>query len=218
MDCHYIAENHVADRYALNQLTPEEAELFEDHYMSCDACLDEMERAEVMARGFKRVGAEEIATAGALAIGVAWWRRSQVWMGAVAAAGVIALAAPLWLNPDRTGTADFHANAPVIYLQPERSAEAAPSRQLRLPSRDGQIVLVLELDPPFYPSYRAVVEHAGQPVAEIEGLELGERNSLTLSLGSHLLSSGDYQLRLEAATSDAQPVAVSQFAFRMLGD
>ncbi len=218
MDCRHVAEHQVADRYVLNQLTSEEAESFEDHYLSCDACLDEMERAEVMARGFKRVGAEEVATAGALAAGIAWWRRQQVWMSAAAAAGVVALAVPLWLSLDRSGAADFRANAPVVYLQPERSAEAAPSRQLRLPSQDGEIVLVLELDPPFYPSYRAVVERAGQPVATIEGLELGERNSLTLSLGTHLLTSGDHQLRLEAATPDERRVTVGRFAFRVHGD
>lgn len=219
MNCRHVTKHHIVDRYVLNQLMPEEAERFEDHYMTCDACLDEIDRAELMARGFKRMGAEEIAATSALAASVAWWRRQRTWMGAAALAGLVALAAPLWLDLDRSatlGAAGAQANTPVIYLQPERSVAAAPSRQLQRSSGPGPVVLVFELSPPHYPSYRAVVEHAGRRVVEIQGLELGERSSVTLSLSSGLLVPGDHRVRLYSTGADGPKVAVASFAFRVL--
>ena len=218
MDCEYVNEHHVVDRYLLNQLTAEERERFEDHYMSCDACLDAIERAEAMARGFKRVAAEEIVTAGAMAAGVAWWRRQRVWMGGAVTALAVAVALPLLLDDASGPTGEFRANTPVVYLQPERSAEAAPSHQIRLPAEPDQIVLVLELDPPFYPSYRAVVERDGRSLLEIEGLRLGERDSITLSLDSRSMAPGDHLLRLDASDPGGARVTVGQFAFRVLAD
>jgi hypothetical protein len=77
MDHTYIEEHHIADRYVTGSLDPAEAELFEDHYLSCPQCLDRLETAETMKRGFERVAAEEAAERSAvsqLAL-VAWLSR-----------------------------------------------------------------------------------------------------------------------------------------------
>ena len=215
MDCSHVTEHHVADRYVLGQLTAEEAEGFEDHYMSCDTCLDELDRAEVMARGFKRMGAEETAKAAVVAAaGAGWWRRHRTWIPLAAVAVVAALAVPILLP--RAPQGSNRVNTPVLYLQPERSSQAPPSRQLRIPADRGPIVLVLELDPPFHPSYTAVVERAGQKLWEGENLDLGERDTVTLSLDADLLSPGDHLLRLDAATPDGRRLSVGRFGFRVL--
>ncbi|HKI01237.1 MAG TPA: zf-HC2 domain-containing protein [Thermoanaerobaculia bacterium] len=61
MDHDYIETNDIADRYLLGRLTPEEADRFEEHYLSCQECLGRLDRAERFQRGLKRAAAEDAA-------------------------------------------------------------------------------------------------------------------------------------------------------------
>lgn len=61
MEHEYIENDHVADRYLQGKLSPEETDRFEEHYLSCQECLGRLDRAEKMARGFKRAAAEDAA-------------------------------------------------------------------------------------------------------------------------------------------------------------
>jgi putative zinc finger protein len=77
MDHAYIEEHQVADRYVLGTLPAAEAERFEDHYLSCPRCLDRLQLAESMQRGFQRMArqdVEKLAAARQLAF-VAWLAR-----------------------------------------------------------------------------------------------------------------------------------------------
>ncbi len=219
MDCSQIAEQQVADRYVLGQLNAEEAERFEDHYMSCETCAGDLERAETMARGFKHLAAEELAKVQVASATIAWWRQRRFWVPAGTVAAMAVIAMPFFKSMLTTSAHDLsRVNTPIIYLQPERSATSAPSRQLELPSDGGPLVVVLELDPPFYDVYQATVESSGEPIWSALDLKLGERESLTLSLASELLSPGDYLLRLQAESEPGQPVSVGLFTFRILAD
>ncbi|HEY4562152.1 MAG TPA: zf-HC2 domain-containing protein, partial [Thermoanaerobaculia bacterium] len=72
-----VEEQNLVDRYVMGKLSADEAERFEDHYLSCPECLDRLELAESMQRGFRRaVGqdAARLAAARQLAL-VAWLSR-----------------------------------------------------------------------------------------------------------------------------------------------
>ncbi len=72
-----IEEQQIAERYVRGKLAPEEAALFEEHYLSCQECLDRLDLAESMERGFKRAAgqdAAQLATVKQLAV-VAWLTR-----------------------------------------------------------------------------------------------------------------------------------------------
>jgi hypothetical protein len=56
-----IEEQQIAERYVRGKLTPEEAALFEEHYLSCQECLDRLDLAESMDRGFKRAAGQDVA-------------------------------------------------------------------------------------------------------------------------------------------------------------
>jgi hypothetical protein len=77
MDHTYIEEQQVADRYVMGKLPDGEAASFEAHYLSCPQCLDRLEVAEAMRRGFRRAAGEDaarVAAARQLAV-VAWLAR-----------------------------------------------------------------------------------------------------------------------------------------------
>jgi anti-sigma factor RsiW len=77
MNHDYIEEHQIADRYVRGTLPPDEAERFEDHYLSCPQCLERLALAESMQRGFKRAASQDVAQQAAtrqLAL-VAWLAR-----------------------------------------------------------------------------------------------------------------------------------------------
>lgn len=72
-----IEEEQIAERYVMGKLPPDEATRFEEHYLSCPDCLDRLELAEAMERGFKRAAGQDAARVAAtrqLAL-VAWLAR-----------------------------------------------------------------------------------------------------------------------------------------------
>ncbi len=72
-----IEEHQVIDRYVQGSLPPDEAAEFEEHYLSCQQCLDQLAVAESMQRGFKRAAGQDVARLAAtqqLAL-VAWLSR-----------------------------------------------------------------------------------------------------------------------------------------------
>ncbi|MFL6236957.1 MAG: hypothetical protein ACJ76N_27755 [Thermoanaerobaculia bacterium] len=77
MDHTYIEENQVVDRYVMGRLPPDEAGLFEDHYLSCPECLDRLALAESLERGFKRAAGQDAARLAATRqlAAVAWLSR-----------------------------------------------------------------------------------------------------------------------------------------------
>jgi anti-sigma factor RsiW len=57
----YIDEHQIADRYVMGTLPEEEASSFEDHSFTCPECLDRIELARSLRRGFQRVAREDAA-------------------------------------------------------------------------------------------------------------------------------------------------------------
>lgn len=82
MDHDYIQKHQVVDRYVMGRLTAAEADLFEDHYLTCDECLQRLRVAEKFQRGFRQVAAEE--ASGLLAILAAAFRSRRFLVGGLA--------------------------------------------------------------------------------------------------------------------------------------
>ncbi len=130
----YIEEHQIADRYVMGNLPPEEAEIFEDHYLSCPQCLDRLALAESMQRGFKRAAGQDAArlTAARHLALVAWLSRLSRSRQAAAllllllVIAVVAL--PGALAWRRLGDADRELAETRRALEQERGRATAGSR------------------------------------------------------------------------------------------
>jgi len=95
MDHATIEEQQIVDRYVAGTLPAEEMEGFENHYLSCPECLDRLELAESLQRGFKRMAGQNatvLDTTRQLAV-VAWLARlGRSQQAAVLATALLALA------------------------------------------------------------------------------------------------------------------------------
>jgi hypothetical protein len=63
LDHQDIVERHLIDRYVQGRLSATEAELFEEHYLTCTECLRELDLAERFHRGLRSVATAEAAGA-----------------------------------------------------------------------------------------------------------------------------------------------------------
>jgi hypothetical protein len=135
MDHAYIEEQQIAERYVMGKLPEAEAALFEEHYLSCPDCLDRLEEAEAMERGFKRAAGQDatrLATARQLAL-VAWLSRlgRSRQMAALLMAAFVILVLPAGLTLRQRGELrqlDRELAQTRSALEQERERAAAGSR------------------------------------------------------------------------------------------
>jgi hypothetical protein len=118
MDHDYIEQNHIVDRYVMRKLSPAEADRFEEHYLSCQPCVDRLERAEALQGGLKRAAAEDAARlaavrrAGLFAALARLGRSRQLGLGLAALCAVLLLPALLaYREAGRLGRQLDRANA-----------------------------------------------------------------------------------------------------------
>lgn len=276
-----IEEHQVIDRYVMGTLPPDEAERFEDHYLSCPECLDQLALAESMQRGFKRAAGQDaarVAVTRQLAL-FAWLSRlgrsRQAAVLAMALLVVVVAALPGGLALRRLGerdrelaearraleqekeraTAGSHSaaeveklrgdleasrrdlarereartqaaeqlaeaqvpqvNVPILFLGMVRGGPGEePVDRLRRPSGAGRVFLSLQIEPPFAPSYQAILRDTrGREVWRGKGLQPNERDELSVSVPGSLLEPGDYTVTVEGTGG---PASRSRFTFRVL--
>ncbi len=209
MDHTYVEAHEVADRYVLGRLGEEEAERFEEHYLSCPECLDRIELAEAMRRGFRRVAAEETAKAAIvrqLAL-VAWLgrlgRSRQVALLAMALLVAVLVPAGLVLR-GRDGT-DGELSAARSALDEERTRAAASAEEAErvgaeaerlrgeLAASQGNLEREREKAARANAELSAELERARAPQANVPILFLGAER------GGPAAGEPTFQLRLPAA-------------------
>ena len=233
MDHSYIEDRQIVDRYLMRQLPDEEAVRFEDHYVHCQECLDQLELAEKLQQGLKRAVAGDAARVTASRqLGVlAWFARTlrspRAGLVAMAFLAVALLPAGLLLRDlRRTGHQLEEAlrpqvNTGLFSFSPARGAplsEQDPSHVIRLAADPEWIVLSLELDAIEHESYRVILTCEGHEVWRRGGLRPDHRDSLTLSLHSTWLVAGDYLARVEADAPAGDATPIARFSFRVIGD
>ncbi len=100
MDHAYIESNGLVERYHRGLLPPDEEARFEEHFMGCPECTEQLELARGFQRGLKTMAAEDAARA-VMGAGLFAWlaRRGRLaqWGMALAALAVAALLPALWL-------------------------------------------------------------------------------------------------------------------------
>lgn len=224
MDHKIIEEQQVVDRYLMGQLPAEEAERFEEHYFHCEQCLEQLQVAEKLQRGFKRATAQDVAkVAAAQRLGVLAWlaravRSPQAGLATLALAAIALLPAGLMYR-QLSGVHQPQINTAVFAMSPERSAptrDQEPSHVIRLSGNSEWLVLSLELALPEHERYRVTLSRNGEgEVWQRDGLEPDHLDSLGLSLHSDWLRVGDYVARVEGL-AEGGPTHVANFAFRVI--
>jgi hypothetical protein len=238
MDHREIEERGLVELYLAGRLDAADEERFEEHYLSCAECLEQLELSQAFRDGLRHAAAEDAlraATAQRLGLAARFARavRSPR-AGALLAAAAVVLAVALGLTLARLGSlgernADLasqladarapQANTPLLALSPERGGAGtgeAPAARLTRPAEPGWVVLSLELGDATRPAYRATLTGPDDvPVWHGDDLHPDGRDALTVSLYTGALADGDHEVRVDGRNADGTWTAVSRFAFRV---
>lgn len=169
-----IEENQVIDRYLRGSLTPDEAAEFEEHYLSCQQCLDQLALAESMQRGFKRAAGQDaarLAAAQQLAL-VAWLSRLSRSRQAAAlllmllVIAVVALPGVFALR--QLGQADRELAATRRALEQEKQRSAANAQPTGRAEEIGKLRTELEASRRDLDQERQAREQAAQQLAQAQ--------------------------------------------------
>ena len=122
-----IEERQIPELYLRGKLSPDEAAAFEEHYLHCQECLDRLELAESMDRGFKRAAGQDAATR-QLAI-LAWLSRlgRSRQLATLAMAVLVIAIVPGLLGLREVRERDRELSAVRSALEQERTRSAAGS-------------------------------------------------------------------------------------------
>lgn len=222
MDHTKIEEEQVAERYVMGRLSVEEAERFEEHYLTCNPCLDRLQLAERFHHALRGMAAEDTARATGLGF-LAFLARLARWQRGLLVTGLLlAIALPTlqWarLAGERQALVGPRGISAFLPLSPVRSTSPGeePAAQLTLGS-DSELV-VLTLDATAARGRGAVritvLDPSGETLWRGPPTVPDPADQLHLTLSTDLLAEGDYELRLEAAES-GEPVG-TPYRFRVL--
>jgi hypothetical protein len=208
MNHEHIERENVVDRYVFGRLSPAEAESFEEHYLSCPACLEQIELTERL-----RAVAKQAAVAEASRPRAASWAPFGIKKAPLllAAALLLAALAPsyLWW---RAGAARPEVNALVVALAAVRGGAA--DQEVQLGAGTPSVVLSLQLEEAGATRYNAVVARDGRELWRSEDLRPSAQETLVVTLPAALLAPGEYRVDVAEAAPPGRPVA--SFAFRVV--
>lgn len=234
MDHTYIDENLVVDRYVMGRLSLEEAERFEEHYVHCPRCLDQLEEAERFRGAVREVATEDAPRAprrhpdeprARVLPFPARLLATPGRRGLIAAALLAALVLPPALlyrqirntEEELARVRQPQARTVLFPVGRERggSSPTEPSHRIRLGSEPEWIVLSLDLGFPEHDAYRATALREQEEVWRGEGLTPDSRGALVIGVPSSFLQAGDYRVRVEPVPPDADSRSVATFTFRV---
>jgi len=100
MDHDYIAEHGLVERYHRGLLPPDEEARFEEHFVTCADCMEQLELARGFQKGLKAAVAEDVAQATLARAGLFAWlaRRGRLAQWSLALAALALLSLPSWLS------------------------------------------------------------------------------------------------------------------------
>src|SRR5262245_3916365 len=131
MDHATIAEQELVERYVRGLLPPEEEAAFEEHFLDCAQCQDDLAMERNLGRGVRAVAAEDAAralAAGGLLAWLARQGRTARLAGALAALALVLVPA-LWLA---SRNRQLERTAEVLRRDLAGEQESAAARQREL--------------------------------------------------------------------------------------
>jgi len=235
MDHAQIEENNLIDRYVRGTMPVDLRAAFEEHFLDCPECLEQLDLAGSLREGLRLSAADLAASAVPrrdAPFGARWrklvaWR----WTPAIAAACLVLAATPSWvlfrelasvkreLARDQTALGVARrmmegaerAGAAVYILNPVRG-ESAPAR-IAVPAATQWTVLTLESDFTRFATYRTTLRNdRGQIVWHNDRLRPSSPDAIGILLSPAVLARpGAYRLIVEGEDSQGSYLPVATF-------
>jgi len=207
MDHLRIEERNLIDRYVRGSMPVAERAEFEEHFVECAACQEQIE----FARSFRQAVRESVAERAG-----SGWRWAAL---AAAACLAVALAASTVFLLQRQSARSELANLrrPPVVFGLSLSRNAAEPQTIMLPSEPRWMVFVAEIDAARYSRYRAaVVNDTGEELWSQDSIQPNSPDSISVAIPSSRLRPGTYALTVSGAQADGSSIVVAHFPLRLV--
>jgi anti-sigma factor RsiW len=216
MDHFRIEEQNLIDRYVRGTMPAAERAEFEEHFVECAECQEQIE----IAKSFRLAVRESV-------VEQPYKRKRQWpgwrWLAIAACAGLlIAMAASSVLirQRDQVRTELVSArlgveSAPVVFgLSLNR--DSAEPRDIVIPGQPRWIVLLAEIDATRYARYRAsVIGSHNEEIWHQDAIQPNSPDSISVAIPSSVLHPGAYTLLVAGAQPDGSWTPIARFPLRL---
>ena len=241
MEHSYIEDNALVDRYLTRKLGAAERAAFEEHFLDCRQCLDQLKFAESLQSGIRTFAADaapltEVPARSAFFGWFAggWWRLA---VPVPAALLIVLLPVSVLLRRYRNeavrvevASADLRTKytalqrqldqsqrgTAVFILSETRGAQTGATQKIPIPRTPQWIVLAIERDVSQFPSYRATLEQRRPDCLAERSHQSISPDAIGISFPSSLLVPGDYTIELEGLVPGGGPELVGTLSFRAI--
>jgi hypothetical protein len=241
MDHSFIEEHNHIFRYVRGTMSVAERSAFEEHFLDCPDCLEQLEVARSM-RDAIRMAAAELAPSAAAAggaSGTSWLQRIFGWrwmpLSATACLAVASLtglflyrqleqtrsqlgrtqmAYARELEMSRNLLHGPERSSPLFYALSQSRGAGSPVRVLQIPPSPRWVIFSIAFDASQFQTYRATLRNqASQAVWQNDNLQPSSPDSIAIPVLSTYLTPGAYTLTLEGRDL-GQQIPVSTFAIQ----
>jgi hypothetical protein len=237
MDHSYIDENNLIDRYVRGTMPSPDRAAFEEHFLDCPQCLDQIEVARSLRTAIRAAAADQGPALSQTPPqrSITRWR----WWAATATAflglmtvtsflfyqqldrsrqqvGQIRTASSREIETMRHAFENAQQSPPAVYVL-NRSRGAAPARTISLANSPQWIVFTTEADTSQFASYAAVLrDQSGTQVWQANNLQPASPDALSVSIPSTVLSSQRHTLVFQGRDARGSLVEIASFALQVV--
>jgi hypothetical protein len=222
-----IERDSLIDRYVRNTLRGAERESFEEHFLDCPQCLEQLEIASSLRQGIRESAVEAVAPAV-----VSRPRRWYVlgWVQAAAAACLVLTMTTsiVFFEETRRARSELAiaqvdlvkaqalASSPDVYVL-GLSRGGSESKQIPLPRAPRWMVFSIEMDTTQFASYRAILSDSnGKEIWQQAGIQPASPDAIGVTVPSNRLAPGSYSLIIQPSAQAGAQSTLSRFSLRFL--
>jgi hypothetical protein len=211
MDHSRIEEQNLIDRYVRGSLAAAECAEFEEHFVSCADCQEQIG----IAKSLRLAVRESIAETSV----ASRWRWTAI--AACACLGVALAASSIFLFERQSARNELASvrsslERPPVVFGLSLSRAASEPRDITLPGEPRWMVFLAEIDATRYSRYRAsVISSRGEEIWSNDGIEANSPDSVGIAIPSTALHPGAYTLVVSGAQPDHRLMTVARFPLRV---
>jgi hypothetical protein len=211
MDHSRMEEHNLIDRYVRGTLPADQRAEFEEHFVDCAACQEQIEVAKSLRLAVRESVVETRASSG--------WRWTAI--AACACFGIALAASSIFLferQSTRSELASLQSSLerPPVVFGLSLSRDASEPRAVTIPAEPRWVVFLAEIDATRYSRYRAaLVGSQGEETWSKDGIEANSPDSISVSIPSAALHPGTYTLVVSGTQTNGPSVTIARFPLRL---
>lgn len=224
-----IERDCLIDRYVRNTLRAAERQAFEEHFLDCPQCIEQIEIASSLRQAIRESAVEAVSQS-APARPRRWFFWNWVQAGAAACLVVAMVTSIVFFRQVREARSELAsaqsaferelgsvrglASAPEVYVLGQ-SRGGSEVKEIALPREARWMVFSVEMDTTQFPSYSATLsDSSGKNIWHQDGIHPASPDAIGVSVPSNVLAPVVYSLTIATSGPSGEQSTLTRFSLR----